>query len=550
MTRPPVILVPGICGSFNLGVLLDWRGPTLNGWSFPPFIDYGKGFLEAFTKAGYTRDRDLFVAFYDWRKSVRDSANLYLRPWIERAKQRSGASKVILIGHSMGGLVSRSYIQGSHYAGDVAQLITLGTPHRGAAAIYRAWGGGEPIADPTTKVVFDVYLWYLRHTNPFATGLDPLRTMRTQVPSIRDLLALDNFLLNEGGPPVPKQQRTMVERNLVGEMLNQPVALDTLAGRVPVTTVSGIGFETISQIVVAGPPLPPGNPPRFPDGLPVRDLVDHDGDGSVLRTSARLEHPKITNRPPLNGAQHGALPDLPDVLHEVFATLGLGTPVLGEAPVTEPRLVIMTASPVTMTVEAPGGAPMQPSGILGAAPEGKRATRRKRRMQAKDHGHEGKHLNIVVIPQPTEGSYQVELEGTASGDFALGAMLISPEGTGTLLGGSDEATEVNEATQPRDTPITTRYGRVAAGTRLFFEVRCSSLEAAPTVELDAQRTTESAVERMQAAMGSDAPSGVILGGGDSADQLDAMRQLAVERLALSDPELAEALVAQLQATRD
>src|SRR4051794_38683554 len=103
MSRTPVVFVPGLGGSFNLMVQLDWRGPTLSGWDFPPFVDYGKTFLDTFTRAGYTRDVDLFVAFYDWRKSVSDSAASYLIPWIDRARSRSGQNKVILVAHSMAG---------------------------------------------------------------------------------------------------------------------------------------------------------------------------------------------------------------------------------------------------------------------------------------------------------------------------------------------------------------------------------------------------------------------------------------------------------------
>src|SRR3954447_3956238 len=115
MPRTPVVFVPGLAGSFNLTVLLDWRGPTLSGWDFPPFVDQGKIFLDTFKRAGYTRDVDLFWAFYDWRKSVNDNATNYLIPWIDRARSRSGQSKVVLVAYSMGGLVARSYIQSDAY---------------------------------------------------------------------------------------------------------------------------------------------------------------------------------------------------------------------------------------------------------------------------------------------------------------------------------------------------------------------------------------------------------------------------------------------------
>lgn len=49
----------------------------------------------------------------------------------------TGAKKVMLVGHSAGGLVARAYLQGSlvgvPYRGDVDRLITIATPHLGAA---------------------------------------------------------------------------------------------------------------------------------------------------------------------------------------------------------------------------------------------------------------------------------------------------------------------------------------------------------------------------------------------------------------------------------
>lgn len=50
---------------------------------------------------------------------------------VEQICQQTGAEKVVIVAHSMGGLVSRNYIQ--NMAGDqrVEKLITLGTPHHG-----------------------------------------------------------------------------------------------------------------------------------------------------------------------------------------------------------------------------------------------------------------------------------------------------------------------------------------------------------------------------------------------------------------------------------
>jgi hypothetical protein len=54
-----------------------------------------------------------------------------LRLQIRQVRNRAPGGKVILITHSMGGLVSRAYIEGSLYDEDVAELYTLGSPHLG-----------------------------------------------------------------------------------------------------------------------------------------------------------------------------------------------------------------------------------------------------------------------------------------------------------------------------------------------------------------------------------------------------------------------------------
>lgn len=76
------------------------------------------------------------------RIGIRDKAG-ELKRAIDFAKTASGSDRVILVGHGMGGLVARSYLQGlglnsdGHamaFDADVAGLITLDTPHRGVTA--------------------------------------------------------------------------------------------------------------------------------------------------------------------------------------------------------------------------------------------------------------------------------------------------------------------------------------------------------------------------------------------------------------------------------
>jgi hypothetical protein len=68
---------------------------------------------------------------YDWRQGA-DRAVEGLGNLIKQALKDSSAQKVVLMAHSMGGLVARSYIDDSTRAKQVARLISVGTPYNGA----------------------------------------------------------------------------------------------------------------------------------------------------------------------------------------------------------------------------------------------------------------------------------------------------------------------------------------------------------------------------------------------------------------------------------
>ena len=68
------------------------------------------------------------------------SNNLYGQKALDSMRRnpdlyRQLASRYILIGHSMGGVVSRELVQGNFYNGDVDKIITLDSPHEGTGAL-------------------------------------------------------------------------------------------------------------------------------------------------------------------------------------------------------------------------------------------------------------------------------------------------------------------------------------------------------------------------------------------------------------------------------
>ncbi len=72
---------------------------------------------------------------YDWRRDNRVAARALRRVADEKlhaARQRDPDAKLILIGHSMGGLVARYFLECLDGWSDTRMLITFGTPHRGS----------------------------------------------------------------------------------------------------------------------------------------------------------------------------------------------------------------------------------------------------------------------------------------------------------------------------------------------------------------------------------------------------------------------------------
>lgn len=81
---------------------------------------------------------------------------------IEEVLAATAAEKVTLVGHSMGGLVSRAYLQ-RHGDARVARLVTLGTPHHGSELARLGFGDNgrqmrprsawlQALADPPATV--------------------------------------------------------------------------------------------------------------------------------------------------------------------------------------------------------------------------------------------------------------------------------------------------------------------------------------------------------------------------------------------------------------
>lgn len=310
----PIVLVPALLTSFNIKTIFqDEDGGS---WRYVPGGDFYRGLRERLEQHGYKEGENLFTAHYDWRQPASESATEYLKPIIDEAKQKTGADQVDIIAHSMGGIVSRSYIQGSNYENDVDQLILIGTPNEGAADAYVAWEGGDfPERWGTVTRHYIRLIEFILRKNR-NKDLSPPQSFREFFPSLRDLLPIQDFVTRSGNS-VPVNQ--LQEKNLFLQQLD--INLNLLSQRgVGVTTMAGSNLATLNGIPLMSERTREDIArERWRDGHPKPDPPATDttaGDQTVLLSSAHLGSNTLT----LPNVVHTKLPE--EAQEEIVETLG------------------------------------------------------------------------------------------------------------------------------------------------------------------------------------------------------------------------------------
>ena len=218
-SKTPVIIVPGVMGSYlysyiDPGVevwpavgrtvidpwdthlnqlIMDNEGkPLPNTMIVPPQDiirtvlgkDFFAGLIEELKQNGYEEGKDLFVFPYDWRLDLNWSALGIpysgfdsLKDKIEKVKQETGAQKVNIIAHSMGGLVVKNYLK-RYGSGSVDKFIDMGTPHLGAPQAMKILMYGDDL-----------------EFNYLGIGLssERIKTISQNFPSVYQLLPSQNY---------------------------------------------------------------------------------------------------------------------------------------------------------------------------------------------------------------------------------------------------------------------------------------------------------------------------------------------------------------------
>lgn len=272
----PIVFIPGLFGSMGDDVI---KGTGDFSFGFAERIY--RPFIQILNSMGYIEGLNLFISYYDWRKSVLESVDKYLLPTIEMAKNKTSMDKVIIIGHSLGGLLGRAYI--TYFSpSSVDKLIMIGTPNLGAVNAYYFWSGGKlPYAKVEDNILYNgLKLGFILYYHLFH-NINYIGALRDMFPVAKDLLPsyrYGNYLYHkENGI---KREISIDNMSINNEFLNR--LNNEYIDKDKLFIISGKGIYTNKEFVVGAG----GKEKRkWEDGKPIESIRTNQGDGTVTTNS-------------------------------------------------------------------------------------------------------------------------------------------------------------------------------------------------------------------------------------------------------------------------
>ena len=272
----PIVFLPGLFGSMGDDVI---KGT--GNFSFGPAGKIYVPFIEILNSMGYIEGLNLFISHYDWKLPVLEAVDKYLLPDIEKVKRKLGTDKVIIVTHSLGGLLGRAYM--AYFSPfSVDKLIMIGTPNLGTVNAYYFWSGGKL---PYSKVEDDALynglkMAFILYFKMFK-DINHIEALRNMFPVVKDLLPSYNYgnyiFYEENGNKIEIPIENMSAKNtFLNDLENRTLDLDKIF------IISGSGVYTNKEILVD---INYSGKTKWKDGKPIKFYKTNYGDGTVTAIS-------------------------------------------------------------------------------------------------------------------------------------------------------------------------------------------------------------------------------------------------------------------------
>jgi pimeloyl-ACP methyl ester carboxylesterase len=409
----PVIIIPGILGSAQKDGV----------WVIDPILHTYDNLIETLKANGYTEGVNLFTFPYDWKLS-NELNSVHLRDKVNAVKEICDCEKVDIVAHSMGGLLARSYVQGSFYGDDVNQLIFLGTPHMGAPKAYLMWEVGENDAGILNQIT-QKRLALEAHIKGYESLFDYIRSF--PVIGLSELLPVYDYLKDKDSDTFRSYPDAYPRNEFLEDLNNNKQKLfDT---GVEVTNIIGDDLQNGSITSIEA--VPSDSLPLWEHGKPdgfsfinlflqnVPGLKRGVGDGTVPLTSSSFISATSTV---LNG-DHSELPTLGEgFVYEILTGKSTQSLVTDLDRLDSNILYIQLLSPVDFQIIDPDGKRIGKNFLTGQEFN-----------EIPGAFYSGYLIEdeYITIPNPLNGEYKIETQGTDNGgEYTIVTSYIS-EATST-----------------------------------------------------------------------------------------------------------------------
>jgi pimeloyl-ACP methyl ester carboxylesterase len=285
-------------------------------------------FVDRLEKAGYREGETLFIFDYDWRLSVFDNAKLFA-DFVDETLP--GTDAIDIVGHSMGGLIARTYAIDEGGAARIARLVSAGTPWRGSVQVFELLQDGLGLANSLvggldgvrrTIISFPSTFELMPHYEGCCAG-DERGTTEFEATNVDAWTTLNWAGIEKDGLPDLAEVEARQSRL-------QKIIAEPLPANIEEALVIGVDQRTPQQYDL-----------HSGDGEARLDVrTSWEGDGTVVRDSAVLPE-RATY--PTSFATHDAILNDESVQDFVIATLTNGPDAaIEDVPVRE-RSSILTA---------------------------------------------------------------------------------------------------------------------------------------------------------------------------------------------------------------
>lgn len=340
----PIIVIPGMFASWNGQAILHNEKVSPNQWTLQPGVKEYEALNGALKNKEYIENENLYLFSYDWRQSISktiEDFDLFLNTniWDTQPYQ-----PVQLIGHSLGGTISRQYIQKNPLK-PIKKIVTVGSPHYGVLQAYKPIASGEIDRENTLMWLAEKIVLLLNKSKIESDK----ETVSKVLPILNDLLPVFPYLKNNNGEFIQSVHKNELLTTQPFESTISQLYLGSSNSKIKAGYIldSRTLLETLENI--------------YEDGHP-REAWEEDGDGVILLKST------LNQSIPVSSLSHGETIFNKNNLKIILSALGIDIQEneipIGKETQIFPAILAFIQSPATMKIESKNGVVNENQGML------------------------------------------------------------------------------------------------------------------------------------------------------------------------------------------